>query len=302
MEDIPPDVLNPDDQNLENNQPGSLSADGQALPANAGDAIVRPPGNECELVSAFQADQPPGPASPRQIFRDAWRAFLFQEDVYGAYIAGSQHLKRGAGFLVVLLFVIGLGISLGGVIDYLTLPRVDLLQDGLARVFIQSEFYRQMVVAQPDLKLVFQVLFTSIWYFIRTATGYPTRWDILAMPFVFVLNGLFDWITIAFFTQMTARWLGSKTERGTVYAPMALAQAPKLLYLLSIIPGMNAPVGLVRLWVLAASYQAVRATFGLSPGRSVVAVIFPYFLNTFFILLAFILGIALGVLGAQFVL
>jgi hypothetical protein len=80
---------------------------------------------------------------------------------------------------------------------------------------------------------------------------------------------------------------------------MALAYAPSLLLVFNILPGLSIPAGLMRLWVFATSYQAIRSTFGLSWKRSLVVVFLPYVITMLLFIISLVLGIMLGVVIYQ---
>ncbi len=241
----------------------------------------------------------PDSHSARGIFRLAWRALLLQEDAYRPMLSSERPFRRGLVFLTVLLLPVALAISMGLLLDYLTMPRLGDIQALIYQVVVQLDFVQNYFAQAPYLAGFVSLLYNLLWFVIRSFGNYPSLPYIIASLLLVVVSGLFDWITYALIAQWVARRLGADFRRNAFYAPMALAYAPRLLLIANLLPGLTIPVGLVRFWIFATSYQAIRSTFQLSWKRSVVVVFLPYVITSILLILSLVLGVLLGVLVYQ---
>ena len=237
----------------------------------------------------------PNPRSPLRVFRMAWGALMLHEDAYEPLLDRERPFRDGLAFLTVLLLPVALATSLGLLLDYLTLPQLKDIQTHVFDAVTRIGFVRDYFAQAPGLATILTLLYNLLWFVIRSFGNYPSIPHMMASLFLVVIAGLFDWITYALIVQWVARWVGADFKRGAFYAPMALAYAPQLLLIANLIPGLSVPAGLVRFWIFATSYQAIRATFKLSWKRSLVVVFLPYLITTILLILSLIFGILLGV-------
>jgi hypothetical protein len=241
------------------------------------------------------------PRLTRGVFRLAWRALLLQEDAYGAMLGLERPFRSGLSFLTRMLLPVALAISLGLLLDYLTMPRLEQIQNQLWPAIIQIGFIDAYLTQAPYLTNLLSLLYEILWFIIRSFGNYPSIPHIVVSILLVLVSGIFDWITYALIAQWVARWLGADFERNAFYAPMALAYAPKLLLIINLLPGLTVPAGLVRFWIFATSYQAIRGTFKLSWKRSLVVVLLPYLITTILLILSVTLGIIVGVAISQLI-
>jgi len=231
----------------------------------------------------------------RGTFRSAWKALMLQEEAYGLLVESEHPFRRGLGIMTLILLTAALAVSLGMVFDYLSMPRAFLIQERVYQAITGGLIYGAWIKDNPFLVIGFDWLYRLIWFLVRTGQSYPSRFDAIYSFFSTVVFGIFDWITYVFIAQIVARRLGSTAKRGTFYATMALAYAPRLLLVANIVPGLSLTTSALRFWILATSYQAVRATFKLSWKRSIAVVVLPYFITALLLIVSLVLGVALGV-------
>lgn len=229
------------------------------------------------------------------MFRLAWRALLLQEDAYQSMLSSERPFRRSLATLTVMLLPVALAISLGLLLDYLTMPRLGDIQADVYQVVAQLGFVQNYFAQAPYLAGLVSLLYNLLWFVVRSFGNYPSLAHILASLLLVVVSGVFDWITYALIAQWVARRLGADFRRNAFYAPMALAYAPRLLLIANLLPGLTVPAGLVRFWIFATSYQAIRSTFNLSWKRSLVVVFLPYVITTLLLILSLVLGVLLGV-------
>jgi len=241
----------------------------------------------------------PAPGLLRRVFRSAWQAFSLQEEAYSPLVESPHPFKEGFIIVSLVFLVVALATSLGLVLDILTLPRVQLIQEQLYQVITHLTLYQNMVAQRPLNGTIFGWLYNLAWFLVRLWGNYPNPPYVIISFFSTIFFGLANWITYAFLAQIVARWLGGTARKGVFYGTMALAFAPKLLLVLNVIPGLSVPASLVNAWILATSYQAIRATYKLPWGRSLAILILTYVLNIVLIILALVFGVLIGVLVSK---
>ncbi len=228
-----------------------------------------------------------------------WKALTFQSDAYLPILEAEKPSRLGFKILIVALLIASLGTSLGVALDYLTVPRYDLIQQRAYTFITESELYRSLSEGSPLLGIMFPPLYKITWLILQLQGVEPTGSMVLLSFFNVLLSGVFAWFTYAFLSSLLGPRLGGSAKKGAIWGAMALAFAPQALKVANLIPGLTVPPTLVSIWTLACAYQAVRATYSFSMKRSVALLILAYLLNILLILLALVLGVLLGVLVYQ---
>jgi hypothetical protein len=247
-------------------------------------------------------DAPPEPVSFKRVFLLSWKALLLDKAAYQPLLTGDHSIKRGAKFILLLMLPISLAVLIGLIFDYLTLPRVYLIEDKLFALVSSIPLLEQTAAENPTLAFILLSLYRLTWWLVRTTIGYPSTWDVVtALPFV-LISGLFNWFTAGFFAKIIAGWMGGKARGNAIYAAMAPASSPYLLYLLEVIPGLNVPSTLVTGWMFMTHYQAIRVTYQFSWGRSLLVILLSVLLQAICLILSVVIGVLIGVLVSKFIL
>lgn len=235
----------------------------------------------------------------KKTYTDAGRALMLQDDFYGPYLEKDRPFRFGCGTLALILLPAALALGIGVILDLATLPRVDLLQAQVHTILSQSTVYQSLAGQYPTLFVLVELLFSLAWLAMRFSGIYPYPASILLTPISFVTGVLFTWWLYTVLLQMVAGWLGGKTRKGALYAPMVFAFAPQLLNAFGLIPGLTVPISLMSAWTLAISYQILRATYGFSWGRTVMTIVLTLVMHVVLIVLSVIFGVLLGVAVAS---
>ncbi len=225
-----------------------------------------------------------------------WKALTLQKDAYTSILEAEKPSRLGFKILIVALLVASIGTSLGVALDYLTVPRYDLIQQRAYAFITESELYRSLSEGSPLLGVLFPLLYKITWFILQLQGVEPTGPMILLSFFNVLLSGVFVWFTYAFLSNLLGPRLGGSAKKGAIWGAMALAFTPLVLKVANLIPGLTVPPTLVSIWTLACAYQAVRATYSFSMKRSVALLLLVFVLNILLILLAVVLGVLLGVL------
>jgi len=90
-----------------------------------------------------------------------------------------------------------------------------------------------------------------------------------------IIAALLGWLLAAAVTNFIGgTLLGGTATWGELLRTLGFAQAPRILLVLALIPGLAQPVGMVvSLWVLAATLMAIRQALDFSWGKAVVTAI-----------------------------
>jgi hypothetical protein len=232
-----------------------------------------------------------------------WKALLLQGEVYREVVDASAPRKEGFRLLAVLFLTVGVLVSLGLALGWLTLPRIDLLQASVSESVFESQAYQAWAAASPTGALLFNAFYQVFWFLLTIEVGYPSARDIVLGPLSMLGLGLFRWATFAIFGEWVARRLGGTARPHAFWAALALAAAPALLRTLTVVPGLYLPGGLMVAWLALTSYQAVRATYPTLTWRQCLAVeLWMFALHFICIILAVVFGVVLGVVLYQMIL
>ena len=243
------------------------------------------------------------PGFLRSTFRQFWQALLLQPEAYQPILRSEHPVRQGFRMLTALYLITGLITSLGLIFHYLTLPRVEVIQAQVGELILNSGLYQQWTVEQPALVAVLNLAYGLFWFLAGIRIGYPSLLDIFLTPLSLWAMGLFNWVTFAIFGELIGRKLGGQAPRRAFWGALAVANAPQLLTLLNVIPGLVVPSGLLWSWTLLTSYQATQATYPqLNWRRTLSTTLLMYALHYFFIFLSIVLGVLLGVLVYSLVL
>ncbi|MCJ7513804.1 MAG: hypothetical protein MUO23_12655 [Anaerolineales bacterium] len=248
-------------------------------------------------IAETSSGQRTEPGFLRATFRQFWQALLLQPEAYQPILGSERPVRQGFRMLTALYLITGLITSLGLIFHYLTLPKVELIQSQVGELIFNSGLYQQWTAEQPALAAVLNLGYRLFWFIAGIRIGYPSRLDIFLTPLSLWVMGLFNWVTFAIFGELIGRKLGGQARRRAFWGALAVANAPQLLTVLNVIPGLVVPSGLLWSWTILTSYQATHATYPqLNWRRTLSTTLLMYALHYFFIFLSIVLGVLLGVL------
>ena len=244
-------------------------------------------------VAPTQPD-PPGGGIPGTL-RLARQALLLQETVYEPLLDAPRPFRRGLGIISVILLTVALAYAVGVVINLLTMPRVDLVQQDIYNAVTGSAWYEGQVALRPNFAGFFDFMYGLTWQILQIVGVYPS-WlgAVFAFFSVVVLVGILNWLGYGVLAYMVARWLGGDLSKSRFLAVLSISYAPTLLLIANIIPGLTVPASLIGLWTLITNYQAIRVAFKLSWVRSALITVLPYVLAFIFFYIAIYGVIYLG--------
>lgn len=221
---------------------------------------------------------------------------LLNERAYDDMRNHPQPARRGATILLYIAILMLVALVFGLLLAYLTMPRFDLVSQRLYEGITQFAWFTRLSQRNPDFAAQFQAAYISIWQLIRLYTGYPSLTGVILSVVVIFASLFGSWLGYGTFAHLFARWFGGKATFRQFLGPLALSFAPMILRGLVFIPGLEVAGVVVFLLMLVAKFIAVRRTYALTPGYSLVVVIAPYIVGLLLglLLLVLLLGIGLG--------
>jgi hypothetical protein len=220
-------------------------------------------------------------------------ALLLNDNAYEVVRNQDSPVRKGLIILGLIVLVVVVARLIGLGLGYLTTPRWDLLSADILSRLTSMRWYELVVSRNPAFGPQFAAGYAAFWQVFRLFGGYPSIPGTVASISSFALSAFLGWLTFGTVTHWVARWFGGTATLRQFLGALALSFAPLLLYALEIIPGFRMPATLVALSLLITRFMAIKRTYRLTTGYSLMAMLLPY------IILAF-LGVAILSLAAAF--
>jgi hypothetical protein len=249
---------------------------------------------EAQPSDLIAAPPPPGPTNPLKLI---WSALWFQEAAYAELRDSANPILRGLVVVLIASIIAGVTATLGLGFDRLTSASLQdirrVVLDGVQHML----WYRQFANGPggADFRRFFMDEYNLWWTIGPALIGLPTLANALITLFGTPIFGVLTWLVAGAFTYLAARALGGQGGFGPTMGVMALASAPQLLTVLTIVPGLQV-AGLAGWWTIALSYWAVRSAHRLPWYRNLLAIILPRVVLVVLIILLLI--VAVGLAGA----
>jgi hypothetical protein len=230
---------------------------------------------------------------PLALARDG---LLLRESAFESAAGHASPFGYGALILLMILAVVGIASLVGLVLGLMTTPRLGYLEQTLLSTLTGMGWYAHLVGQTPSFADSFARGYGLVWQAIRAALGVPVPAVNMTGFFVLAAGVFLQWLAFGAVAHPIARWLGGQARWGQFMAALALMFAPLLLTIVQMIPGAEIPALLLVLAQVVMAYLAVKTTYRLTTGNSVVIVLAPYFIlpAALLILVTLGLGIAIG--------
>jgi len=220
-----------------------------------------------------------------------WRALLFKEDAYEEMSASASPVLRGLVLIVVVGVAIALLAFVGDMLEWAGMPDLGALQETIFGYLTQLPFMQESMQATPEAAKSFKQTYDMNWAIVQAFMPSPGG---AAMGIVLTPLGLvIRWLIYGLLAYLFARWLGGTATLSETLGVLALAVAPMVIYVLTLVPYVQ--VGnLVAVWGILCAYYGLKTAHKLSWSRAVWATLLPF-------ILAAVLLILLGCLGGAVV-
>ena len=242
------------------------------------------------LAGPTQTEPPPD--RPFLLLREA---LLLNPQASRAVAESATPIARGG---IALLWVLGTIVVvrlLGGLLGFLTTPRIDLIQQALYSRLLESGWYANQVAQTADFAQQFQQAYFALWQGVRMLGGYPSSSGLVISIVVAVIGTLIGWLLYSLLAHGIARWLGGQATLRQGMGVLALAYAPMLLLIVEFIPGATVAASLVFLLTFMTKFTALKTTYKLTSGYALTATFAPYVIGLVILLAVLIFGGAYGI-------
>jgi hypothetical protein len=203
------------------------------------------------------------------LFQTAWGAFLLREEVYAGMRDDAQRIRRALILIVVVGLLVGVAGGLGRLAEWAFSPPMDKMQ-AIILGHLQAMPWYAEISRNPQAVEMFQQQYNLGWQIAKAVVPSPSALlGIITTP----LSFLFVWLIYGLAVHVSARILGGQGSVGQTLACTALAVAPQLLNVITVLPFATAAG--VSTWTLVCNFYAIRSAHGLTGWRALVATLLP---------------------------
>jgi hypothetical protein len=159
---------------------------------------------------------------------------------------------------------------------------------------LQQMSWWQFIEQDPQVEALWFQIWNGIWDASQAVAPSPARslLGVVAAP----LGLIVTWLIYGVLAYLFARLLGGAGTLNQTLGATALAAAPQLLNVLTVLPFVV--IFSLGTWTLLCNYMALRTVHGLSWQRSVAAALLP---SVVLVLLAIVIGMIVGIaVGTMF--
>ena len=227
--------------------------------------------------------------------RLGWNALLLREKAYEEMQETANPVVKGLILIIAVGLVIALLNLIGTGLEWASTPNMSDIQDTVYRYLVRMPWYEEVSRDVPEFAKGFEQWYDFGWRVFPTMFGAPgvgrAALGILGTPLGLVIR----WLIYGLLAHLAARLLGGSGDLSETLGLLALAVAPQMLRVLTLLPFLEVD-GLVRVWGVLCTYLALKTAHKLSWGRAVWATLLPYILALVVMILTGCLGSA--ILGA----
>ncbi len=203
------------------------------------------------------------------LFRTALGAFLLQEDAYSGMRDDAQRMRRALILVVAVGLLVGVTGACGRLGEWAVSPNMDAIKAIVLSHLAQMPWYAEMS-GNPEALQIFRQYYDLGWNSAKALAPSPSA---LAGIITTPLSLLIVWLVYGVLAHLSARILGGKGSAGQTLACTALAVAPQLLNVVTVLPFAQAAG--VSTWTLVCNFTAIRSVHSLSGWRALIATLLP---------------------------
>jgi len=232
--------------------------------------------------------------------RLGWEALLFKEAAYEEMRASSNPVVKGLILIVVVGVVIALCGFIGTGLELASMPDLGEIKDTFFFYMQQMPWWDELVKADPGFLAQFEEYYNRGWQVFPRLFGAPDLGSAAAGIIFTPLALVIRWLIYGVLAYLFARWLGGTGELSETLGVLALAVAPQVLLVLTLIPYVR--VGnLVSVWGILVAYFGLKTAHRLPWTRAVWATLLPFILAAAVLILMGCLSTAIlgAVIGGQ---
>lgn len=221
-----------------------------------------------------------------------WDALFLQRSAYARMRDDDNPFVEGLFLLVVLGVAIALAGVVGATLQWASSPNVADIRDAVFANLQQMSWW-QFVQQDPQVEATWYRIWNAVWDAATVMAPSPARalLGIVTVPLALIIG----WLIYGLLAHLFARLLGGMGTLNQTLGTTALAAAPQMLNLLTVLPFVV--IFSLGTWTLLCNYMALRTVHGLSWGRSVAAALLP---SLVFVLLAVVIGVFVSIVASSF--
>jgi hypothetical protein len=167
---------------------------------------------------------------------------------------------------------VGLAGIVGATLEWASTPDIGAIRDAVLPNLQQMSWW-QFVEQDPALQAIWFQIWNGIWDVSKALA--PTPANSLLGIIIVPLGLIMAWLIYGALAYLFARLLGGVGTINQTLGATALAAAPQLLNLLTVLPFVM--IFSLGTWTLLCNYMALRTVHGFSWKRAVAAALLPYF-------------------------
>ena len=222
--------------------------------------------------------------------RLGWNALLFKEDAYEEMRAAASPVVKGLILIIVVGIIIALFGLVGTALEIASTPDPGEIRVIVERNLAQMPFWDEIEREDPGALRRFQQIFDTVWQIVETMTPSigGAALGIIGVPLALVIR----WLIYGLLAYVFARWLGGTGSLSETLGVLALAVAPQVLNVLTLLPFVQMG-NVVSVWGVLCAYFGLKVAHKLSWGRTVWATLLPFLLAYALLFLLACLGTAI---------
>ncbi|MBN1658761.1 MAG: YIP1 family protein [Anaerolineae bacterium] len=219
-----------------------------------------------------------------------WDALLLREGAYERMRAVANPVVKGLIFIIIIGFAIALLGLVGDVLEWATTPDLGAIKDTVYHHLTQMTWWRELSTSREFVEQ-FDEFYNLGWQMgdLFGATSLASSaLDILLTPLGLVIR----WLIYGLLAYLFARWLGGTGDLSDTLGVLALAAAPQMLNVFTLLPYVSVGL-LIPVWGILCAYVGLKTAHNLPWHRAVWATLLPFLLALVVLLLASCLGTAI---------
>jgi hypothetical protein len=210
----------------------------------------------------------------KALIRMVWDALLLAEHPYGEMREQPNPVLRG----LVIVILIGLAVPLLGLVgtagEWATTPNMGAVRDAVFEGLQEMPWYQELQ-HEPQFRQEFQRWYDVGWRIFPRLFDAPDLASAASMIIILPLRLTFTWLLYGLVAYLIARLLGGQGGLGQTLGCTALAVAPQVLNMATLLPYVVVG-GVVGTWTLVCRYVALKTCHQLSWGRTLATTLLPY--------------------------
>lgn len=229
-------------------------------------------------------------------FRQAIDALLLRDSAYRSMRDSPNPFVRGLILVVGVGLVVALVGIVGALLTHFTSPDLGAIQQAVYEGLLNMPWMQQIPPSErQQFQEIFRQQYNFGWQIARMFA--PSVTSAFVNVFLNPIGLVIGWLVYGVLAFFAARVLGGKGRLDQTYGTTALAVAPRMLGVVTVVPYVQ--VAGLGTWALICNYLALKNTHELSPWRAFWATVIPFIVLILFVVGLAIIGVSIAALAIQ---